>query len=260
VTNLLALSGILATAFVVGLSGAMMPGPLLAVTIDETARRGAWAGPLLMLGHAVLEAALVVAIVLGFGRFLQAPLTVCIISFLGGIIMCWMGQGMLRTAGRQSLQEAPRGAPGRRLHPVAAGVVVSLSNPYWTIWWATIGMTYLVMGLRFGVVGIGVFFVGHICADVAWYSLVSIGVARGRRVLPDEAYQWMLRLCGGVLIVFGVWFFRTGVDAARGRPVGRENAPQQDANSKVTGDTERWSSAPLATCWPTESFRLRGYR
>ena len=101
------------------------------------------------------------------------------------------------------------------MHPVASGIVVSLANPYWTIWWATIGLGYLVIGLRFGLVGVAVFFAGHILADLAWYTLVSVGIASGRGILPDRVYRGMLALCGVVLIGFGAWFLWTGYAACR---------------------------------------------
>lgn len=197
----------------VALSGALMPGPLLAVTISEAGRRGAVAGPLLIAGHAVLEAVLVAAILLGCARFLEDPRVTSVIALVGGIILCWMGVGMLRSCRGASLcLDAPR---GRRMHPVASGIVVSLANPYWTIWWATIGLGYLVIGLRFGLVGVAVFFAGHILADLAWYTLVSVGIASGRGILPDRVYRGMLALCGVVLIGFGAWFLWTGYAACR---------------------------------------------
>jgi threonine/homoserine/homoserine lactone efflux protein len=187
----------------------MMPGPLLAVTIGESTRRGAHAGPLLVLGHAILEAALVAAVVLGLAKFLTQPTVIAVVSLVGGVIMAGMGASMILSSRRLTLN-APAGGGGT-LHPVAAGIVVSLSNPYWTLWWATIGIGYLVVALRFRWVGVLVFFLGHILADLGWYAAVSFAVARGKRFLPDSAYRWMIAVCGGALGIFAVWFLWTGM-------------------------------------------------
>jgi hypothetical protein len=53
---------IFASSFVIALSGALMPGPLLTATISECSQRGFIAGPLLITGHAILELVLVIAL------------------------------------------------------------------------------------------------------------------------------------------------------------------------------------------------------
>mgnify|MGYP000383291920 CR=1 FL=1 len=206
--HLWTMAGIAATAFVVGLSGALMPGPLLAVTVEESARRGAAAGPLIVLGHMLLEAVLVGALAAGLGSLLARPTVIAGIGLLGGAAMCWMGAAMLRSLRRLSWTSPT--AAGPRLHPVAAGIVVSLSNPYWTLWWVTVGAGYVVLGLRFGWPGLAAFFLGHILADFAWYTLVSAGVARGRRLFGDRCYRGLVGLCGALMLVFGVGFVRSG--------------------------------------------------
>jgi threonine/homoserine/homoserine lactone efflux protein len=208
--TLATLGGIFGTAFLVGLSGAMMPGPLLTVTVSEAARRGASAGPLLVLGHMLLESALVAGLALGLAALLTNPVVIGAIALAGGGMMGWMGQDMVRTA-RHARLPRPGAAERRRLHPVAAGILVSLCNPYWTIWWATIGIAYVIMGLSFGLAGIVAFFAGHILADFAWYTCVSVGVAKGRAFLSDRLYAWIIGLCGAGLVGFGLWFIRKGL-------------------------------------------------
>lgn len=208
------LAGIVLTAFVVGLSGALMPGPLLAVTMDESARRGATAGPLIVLGHMILEGALVAGLAFGLATILAHRLVIGSIGAVGGLVMGWMGLGMLRSVGSISIDAVS--ASRSRLHPVAAGIVVSLSNPYWTLWWATVGAGYVVMGLRFGLPGILAFFAGHILADLAWYSLVSVSIARGRRFLSNRVYRGLVGICGMALLVFGVWFVWSGAHTLGG--------------------------------------------
>jgi threonine/homoserine/homoserine lactone efflux protein len=208
--TLIKLGGLfLVTGFFLGFTGAMMPGTLLAVTINESIRRGPKAGPLIVLGHAILEAALVAALVYGLAGFLANPRVIAVVSLAGGAVMGWMGWDMARSAKTLSLSAAV--SDRRTLHPVAAGIVVSLSNPYWTLWWATTGLACVVMAKQFGRTGILVFFTGHILSDFAWYTFVSAGVAKGRNLMPDRIYRSLAFGCGIVLIGFAFWFVRTGI-------------------------------------------------
>ena len=196
-------------SFVLALSGALMPGPLLTVTIVESARRGFIAGPLLIAGHALLELALVVAIILGLSPYLKKPFVMGGIALVGGAILLWMGVQMVRTANQVSLNDDQKEYK-KSSNPVLAGILVSLSNPYWTLWWATIGLGYLVAVIRLGIMGVGVFFVGHIAADLLWYCIVSFGISRGKKILRETIYQNIIRFCGIVLVGFGGWFLITG--------------------------------------------------
>lgn len=196
------------TAFLVGLSGAMMPGPLLTVTIAESARRGFKAGPLIVLGHAILELALIIALLAGLSFYLKKPLVTNIISIVGGAFLLFIGLNMIRDvlAGRATLEGSGNDVKSVNMHPVMAGILVSVSNPFWIVWWATIGLTYLTMALKSGVMGITSFFSGHIMADLLWYSLVAAAIAGGRRFIKPQVYQGIIMLCGLFLIGLGGYF------------------------------------------------------
>jgi threonine/homoserine/homoserine lactone efflux protein len=203
---------IFTTSFTVALSGALMPGPLLTVTISESAKRGYIAGPLLMVGHSVLELALVAAICLGLGVYLKAAPVMAATALLGGLVLLYLGIEMLRTAGRHSIRAQSEGGAAQGRTPVITGALTSLANPYWTLWWATFGLGYLMRISDKGLPGIAVFFVGHIAADFAWYTMVSFGVSKGAAIMRDGAYQTLIRACGIFLVFFGGWFVVTTKD------------------------------------------------
>lgn len=223
------ISAIFTTAFIVGFSGAMMPGPLLTVTIGESARRGFLAGPLIVLGHAILELALILALAGGLTVLLTTARVSHIIAVLGGAFLLYMGAGMVRdaAAGRVSLKmtgqdgtqsENGEGSTGsvepavqKRMHPVLAGILVSVSNPYWTLWWATVGLGYITLSLQRGTLGLTSFFTGHILADLVWYSLISAAVAGGRKFLSDRIYSGIIVACGIFLIGLGGYFLYYGI-------------------------------------------------
>jgi len=200
------------TSWGVGFSGAIMPGPLLTVTISESAKRGARAGPLLMLGHAILEFSLVAALVLGLKKFFQNPVFEITVSIIGGFFLFWMGYGMVRDALRGNIsldlsvkQKRPV------IGPVLAGILVSLSNPYWTIWWATIGLGYITEAWVSGLTGLAFFYTGHILADFTWYGAVSLAMARGRSLMSDRVYRGLIAVCGAFLIGLAVIFVKNGL-------------------------------------------------
>ncbi len=211
-------SALFVTAFLVGLSGAMMPGPLLTVTIAESARRGFIAGPLIILGHAVLELALILALITGLSVFLSNTTVSSTIALLGGMFLLYLGFTMSREAvrGNVSLGDINQNEDGttkKGLHPVVAGAVISLANPFWSIWWATIGLTYLTISLESGRIGLASFFSGHILADLAWYTLVAAVVAGGRKFISPRVYKYVIVVCGIFLLVLGLYFiFGTGIN------------------------------------------------
>lgn len=217
---------IFSTAFLVGLSGALMPGPLLTVTVGESARRGFIAGPLLVMGHGLLEGLLVLALALGLFSVFHHPLTSKVVALIGGSFLIYMAWGMIRDAWSGRLKFEPRKAseevatveevsqdpPATGLKLVWTGMLVSLSNPYWSLWWATVGLSYITLSLQHGNLGLLSFFSGHVLSDLVWYSLVAAVVAGGRRFLTPPLYRGLILGCGLFLVFLGgsfiLWGFR----------------------------------------------------
>jgi threonine/homoserine/homoserine lactone efflux protein len=209
IMTLWVLAGLASTSFLVALSGALMPGPLLTVTVGEAARRGFWAGPLIMVGHALLELALVLVLLIGLGAWLNKPLILGVVGVLGAGMLGWMGFMTLKASRRGRLDFEAQDNSG--LNPVLSGVLMSAANPYWLLWWLTIGLGYVMFSVKYGMAGVALFYLGHIAADFAWYSLVSGAVAGGRRFLSDGLYRGFLAGCGVFLVGFGGYFAVQGV-------------------------------------------------
>ena len=198
---------IFSTAFIVALSGALMPGPLLAITISESARRGFWAGPRLMAGHAILELGLIAILVSGLRVFLEHELVEPVVGLVGGLILLGMGLITLDAVRRRiGLPNAAATGPQSGRTPIATGIVGSISNPYWLIWWVTIGTAYLLWSLSLGVRGVATFFAGHILADIVWYCAVAFVIASGRKWFNDKVYRGLLAFCGLALLAVGGYF------------------------------------------------------
>ncbi len=201
---------IFASSFVIALSGALMPGPLLTATISESSRRGFIAGPLMIAGHAILEMILVVALLLGLAPLFQLPVVFVVIALAGSVILCWMAVGMFRSL--PALRLSWETKQGKLNHPVASGILMSISNPYWIIWWATIGIGYILYSRQFGIWGVVFFFAGHILADLAWYSFIAAAVAGGRHLLTDRLYRGLIAVCASFLLVFAGYFVYAGLE------------------------------------------------
>jgi threonine/homoserine/homoserine lactone efflux protein len=208
---------IFATSFVVGLSGALMPGPLMTVTIDYSARRGFRTGMLPLIGHAAAETAVVVALVLGLSQLIQGSLVKGTVGLVGGAVLAWMGYGMGKEAwlGKISLALAG-GGPAAGPTPIATGVLVSISNPYWLLWWATVGANYVAWSLQWGTAGLATFLGAHLLSDLAWLAFIAAVIVTGRKVLNDTIYRGLILVCGLFLVGLGLYFAVSGFTFLRG--------------------------------------------
>lgn len=206
------------TSFLVGLSGAATPGPLLMVNITEVARRGFWAGPAVALGHSLLELFTVALLAVGLSPILSHAAGG--VGLLGGTFLIWIAVKTLRAAPHLSLAaEIAAARPGLTAGPIVAGVTASISNPYWLVWWATVGAGFTLTSLTLGVAGLAAFYLGHISADFAWYSFVAALVATGRRYMTDPVYRALLVACAVFLLALAAFFILSGVAALLGVPL-----------------------------------------
>src|SRR5690554_3194053 len=89
--------GVFLTSFIIGFSGAIMPGPMLGVTIEGSLKKGWITGPLVVVGHAILELVLILLLVFGAKEFFSKPLIAGLIGLIGGAFLAWMGIGMIRS-------------------------------------------------------------------------------------------------------------------------------------------------------------------
>ncbi len=194
-------------SFVIALSGALAPGPLLTTVIAKSVRHGFKTGPAIILGHAILEIIMVVIIIVGLSNIINKPYIIKVISIAGAMILLLFGTNMLRSIKTISLKTERSRKDNRNL--TLLGITMSIANPYWSIWWLTIGISLVLSASKLGALAIGVFFIGHILADLIWYSIVSLAISRGRKFITDKVYKIVVTICGITLIGFGIYFSTT---------------------------------------------------
>jgi threonine/homoserine/homoserine lactone efflux protein len=206
---------LLATFFIISLTGALAPGPLTTMAIVEGSRRGKWSGARLAIGHGLVEGAYValIALVLWFGReaILRQPIVAGLVALIGGLFLAWMGLGMGVGAWRRSLSLEGEAAQAARFSLVPEGSLVTLSNPYWWIWWALITPLYLEEALIWGILGLAILYLVHWSTDLGWLTSLSWLTGSGRSLFSPRIYRWVLIACGAALLFFGVSFVIAGV-------------------------------------------------
>jgi threonine/homoserine/homoserine lactone efflux protein len=204
---------ILIFSFLVALTGALTPGPVLTFTIYKSVqKRGYLAGFFIILGHATLEFGMICLLLLGASIFLRDILILTIIGIVGGIFLVFFGILVIRDTIKnplkfdfQSIQEAD--IKGYKGNSFIGGIIVSLSNPFWTFWWAVIGLSFMInFGISFeNPIGLLLFFIGHELGDLAFYVPLSIFVFLGGKSLNPKIYKYVLIGCGLFMMIFGIY-------------------------------------------------------
>jgi threonine/homoserine/homoserine lactone efflux protein len=217
----------------VALTGAMSPGPLLTYTIIksvQTSKRGYLMGLWIIIGHAILELGIIILLLLGFSFILKNIIVIRIVGIVGGLILVFFGLSIVRDVYFGNISVDFLNSPDMQNHeaassisrglenPVIGGIVVSMSNPYWWVWWATIGLAFMI---QFDISfrqwpKLVAFFLGHEAGDLIWYLIVSTLSFFGLRHLNKKAYYGILVFCAIFMIIFGIYlgispFFHDGM-------------------------------------------------
>src|SRR5512146_1298972 len=87
--------GVFIFSFGIGMGAVVSPGPVSTAIESQSPSRGWLVGPLISAGHALLELAAVLLIVFGLSATLAHPAIQTGVALLGGVLLLWMGGGML---------------------------------------------------------------------------------------------------------------------------------------------------------------------
>lgn len=190
---------LLSLGLVVGLSGAVIPGPLFAFTVFDTSRKKAMTGHRIIFGHAVWESVIIIIILLGFGGLITQNMLA--IYIIGGAALVFMGVSMVRSKGKEIRMESARVNSS-----FIGGIFYTAFNPTQPLWWATAGLALLLTGLEImGLMGAIVVTAGHWLSDLAYYSFVSFMVHRHEKYI--NPHQKAITVVLGVFMAcLGAYF------------------------------------------------------
>ncbi|GAG56671.1 unnamed protein product [marine sediment metagenome] len=194
------LSAFLLEAVLISLSGVMAPGPITAVTLSK-GTKSPHAGAIIALGHGIVEIPLMILILYGFGEILKIPYIKAIIGLLGGLFLLKMGLGLL-----QGIKQTKINSSNNTRSPLMAGIILSLANPYFLIWWATIGSILIFRSTTFGLLGFVIFMILHWSCDFFWCYFLSALSFKGGQFFGKRLQQVLFTICGVFLLFFSAKF------------------------------------------------------
>jgi len=191
----------LSQVFVISLSGVLAPGPVTAAAI-AMGSRNRFAGPLMAIGHGIIEFPLMILIILGMDKILKSTPTKITIGLAGGAFLLFMAIGMLKSSRRKEQLNAKPTRTG----PLTAGILLSVGNPYFLIWWATVGLALAMTAKGLGIWAFALFAIVHWLCDLVWLTTLSWASFKGSILLGPRNQRIVLLICGLALLAFGLFF------------------------------------------------------
>lgn len=191
----------LTKVLILSLSGVLAPGPVMTSAI-AMGTKSKHAGLLISLGHCTLELPLLIIIALGAGFVFEYQAAKISIGLIGGAYLLWMGWGMLKEFVNYHEAKLSLNAKG----PFVTGFILSATNPYFLLWWATVGLNLAKDAVSIGVLAVVLFAIVHFLCDTVWLELISFASFKGTKLLSEKKQRNVLAFCAAAIIFFGFYF------------------------------------------------------
>ena len=190
----------LGMVFLISMSGALGPGPVLAATISKGYDDGR-SGLKIATGHMLIEVPLIVGIYFGLETVLRNETLLLAIGLVGGAFLIYMGADMVRS-------DKVGYSNGRRAGASAltAGALTTAANPYFFLWWATVGATLITDAVEFGLIMLPIFAMVHLSVDYGWLQFVSFSVFRSKGLWSEKGHRILFIVSGAIMVIFGAYF------------------------------------------------------
>ncbi len=195
----------------VSMSGVFSPGPLLFANISLSKYGGFWSGIKIAIGHTIIELPLIILLSLPFVVFSPVNMsssTMKIISFIAGAILIVFGiLYVIRLIRSNDILHSATNS-SRIQNPYFVGIMFTSINPFFIVWWSTVGVKLISDSISIlgHPIGIAFLFAAHIWTDYAWLGLSSYLSSRGFNIIRSEYHRYITILLTVPLFYFGINF------------------------------------------------------
>lgn len=195
----------------VSVTGVFSPGPLLFANLALSKYGGFWSGIKIAIGHTIIELPVIILFSLPFVVFSPVNMTFSImkiISFIAGAFLIVFGIFYVVRIIRAN--DSPHSAinSSRIENPYLAGIMFTSLNPFFIVWWTTVGVKLISdsISLLGHPAGIAFLFFVHIWMDYAWLGLSSYLASRGFNIIRSEYHKFITMLLIVPLFYYGIYF------------------------------------------------------
>ena len=188
---------------IISASGVMSPGPLFAANITYGLKQGTKAGIKIAIGHSIVELPLVILLGIGIFSLEIFPEFKTIISILGAITLFVFAFMQIKSTLKKNKKSETKLKQG----PIITGVLLSALNPFFIIWWLTIGLKLISDAMAiWAFVGILIVFVLHVWMDFVWLGSTAFLISKSKKIISNTNYKIIMLALSAVLIYFGITF------------------------------------------------------
>ena len=188
---------------IISASGVMSPGPLFAANITYGLKQGTKAGIKIAIGHSLVELPLVILLGIGILSLEIFPEFKTIISILGAITLFVFAFIQIKS----TLKKNEKSETKLKQGPIITGVLLSALNPFFIIWWLTIGLKLISDAMAiWAFVGILIVFVLHVWMDFVWLGSTAFLISKSKKIISNTNYKIIMLTLSAVLIYFGITF------------------------------------------------------
>jgi threonine/homoserine/homoserine lactone efflux protein len=193
-------------------SGALAPGALFFINISYGSQYGAKSGFIFSISHTVIEFSLIMVFALGLLTIASEPIVKLIIGTVGGIFLIIFGILQFKN----SIQIKTNYSKPRKSsfsHLFLIGLAFTGLNPFFIIWWLTVGGELILISLAFaGLLGVILMFISHVWMDYVWLTTIAYFAKKGTQIIGSRGYRFLIGVFAVILVYFGITFIMNALE------------------------------------------------
>ncbi|HLN35449.1 MAG TPA: LysE family transporter [Nitrososphaeraceae archaeon] len=196
---------------IVSTSGVFSPGPLFFVNLFYGSKYGSLMGLKIAIGHTLVEFPLLVLLFYGVNTFSAVSISdsdiLKIIGIVGGIFMIFFSfMQIYPIIKNKSMETNNQYSKYLIKNAVSVGMIFTGLNPFFLVWWSTIGLKLISDSLNnFGYLhGLILLFFSHIWMDYFWLWITSFMSSKGRSIVKEQVYRIVLLFFNTIIGIFGL--------------------------------------------------------